>query len=128
MKSKSKKQPLKRKHEFRNHAVVFLNRKGKVVKIKHPAYVFFEQGNIYYFVQLTHSSSIQGKITIQLRNNPNPKDNRKAFYIAKTQNDKKDSFGKKKNGWRMNPEDDKEIRQEFEKTKKDDSADKLPYL
>ena len=82
---KKKQTPLtkrKRKNEFRYHDVKVLTKKGKK-KIKHPSYIFEEQGNIYRYHSITHSSSIDGITLKKLRINPNPKDKRDAYYDTK---------------------------------------------
>ena len=120
MKRKTKKQTIKKKKEFRYHNIVTFNKRGKKIKIRHPTYVFLEKGNIYVYVSITHSSEIKGTILIKLRKNPNPKDKRESYWVAKIKNDRKDTFGKREKNWKINPQDDEDIRN---LKKKDDSVD-----
>ena len=83
MKKKSKRAYLKRKKEFRYHNVEKINRVGKKIKIMHPAYVFLKKGNLFIYVSITHSNSIKGQIVIQLRKNPNPKNNKNHIMLKK---------------------------------------------
>ena len=50
MKTKSKNTRPKKKKEFRYHKVVALTKKGKAVPLRHPAFVFYERGNIFIYV------------------------------------------------------------------------------
>ena len=120
MKKKSKKAVARKKKEFRYHKVQIINKKGEIVSIRHPAYIFLEKGNIYVYVTITHSNNIGETILIQLRQNPNPKDKRESYWVAKIKNDRKDTFGKREKNWKINPQDDEDIRN---LKKKDDSVD-----
>jgi len=114
MKSKSKHATQERKKDFRYTNVEFkIN--NSIIKIRHPAYVIIKKGNIYLYVIITHSSEIDGKLVIKLKNNPNPNDIKDSYYIAEIKIDKKDKFGKRIKGWKMNPLDDLEIRKLLEK-------------
>ena len=123
MKKKSKRAYLKRKKEFRYHNVEKINRVGKKIKTMHPAYVFLKKGNLFIYVSITHSNNIKGQIVIQLRKNPNPKDNKKSYYVKEIRIDTKDRFGRIKENWLIDAQDDSDIREFFKETKKDDSAD-----
>jgi len=118
MKSKSKHAPLKRKKEFRSYGVYIKNRRGKLIKYAHPAFVFLEKGNVYFFVTITHSNTVTDHLVIQLHKNPNPNDKNKAFWVADIREDTKDRFGKKRSDWKIDPLDDKAIRELFEKEKR----------
>ena len=117
MKSKSKKQPLKKKSEFRYHAVFITNKKGKIIKIKHPTYVFLEKGNIFIYITITHSQNVDNAEVVQLRSNPNPKDKKAAYRVKTFKKDKKDQFGKRRKGWKMNENDKKDVWKEYKEAK-----------
>lgn len=110
MKKKSKNAHLKRKKEFRLRKINVGNK-----KIKHPAYVFLEMGNVYIFVNLTHSKEIKNKIVLKLKKNPNPKDNADSYYVEEIHEDTKDKFGKRLLDWEMDPNDDEIIRKLYKK-------------
>ena len=114
MKKRSKKAFYRKTKEFRFHNIAIINKKGKKKNIRHPAYIFLKKGNLYIFVSLTHSKSVNKHIVIKLRKNPNPQDNNDAFYVAEIKADTKDTFGKIQN-WIMCPADDEEIRKLFDK-------------
>ena len=78
-------------------------------------------GNVYIYVPITHSSSVNDFMVIKLRKNPDPNDNRDSYYIADIRMDTKDSFSAMKKKWELDSKDDEEIRSLF--NKKDDSAD-----
>ena len=115
MKRKSKKQIVKKKNEFRYHNVVIINKLGKEIKIRHPSYIFLEKGNAYIYVSITHSKNVENHIILELRENPNPKDQRKSFWIVEIKEDTKDRFGRRQKRWRINIEDEKDIREEYKK-------------
>lgn len=117
MKTVEKSKNLKRKSEFRFHSVIAKTSKGEKRIKDHPTYVFFENGDIYIYVELTHSETIPGKILIKLRKNPNPKDLRDSYYIEEICEDKASKFGRKKNNWVIDEKDDEAIR-ELVKNKK----------
>ena len=120
MKRKSKQQKSKKRKEFRFHSIEFI-RNGKTKKIKHPTYIFLEKGNVYVYICITHSEKVKNTILIKLRRNPNPKDDRDSYRTTTAKEDTKDRFGRRKKNWKMDPDDDKEIRDEY---KKDDSVDR----
>lgn len=115
MKRKSKKQVIKKKKEFRFHLVEAINIHGKKIKIWHPSYIFLEKGNIFIFVSITHSNNIDNLIVLELRDNPNPKDKQKSFWVVQFKEDTKDRFGRKRKKWKMNELDDTDIRKEYKK-------------
>ena len=118
MKRKSKHSYPKKKKEFRFKNIEVKNN-DETTKIRHPAYIIVQKGNVYIYVTLTHSSSLEDKIVIELRKNPNPSDSKKSYYIAEIKEDLLDKFGKKLANWYADELDDKDIRQLY---KKDGSA------
>ena len=111
MKKKCKHALLKTRKQFRFKIILSNNKKLK----RHPAYVFYEKGNIYFYVSITHSSEIKGKELIKLIKNPNPMDKRNAYYVVEIRKDTKDKFGKKLLNWKLDPEDDRKIRELYKK-------------
>ena len=118
MKNKSKHAQLKRKKEFRYKKIEILTRNGLKKKISHPAYIFLEKGNLYIYVTITHSESVENYLVLKLSENPNPLDKKDSYWIAEIRQDTKDKFEKRKDDWKMNEIDDLKIRELFEKTKK----------
>lgn len=117
MKKKSRHAPLRRKHEFRFFPVEFLNKNGKPIKFKHPAYIFLEKGNIFIYVTLTHSSYIENYLVIKLRKNPNRADKKDSYWIVDFKESTKDKFGRRLNNWIIDVDDDKEIIERYKKSK-----------
>lgn len=115
MKKKSRHAPLRRRREFRFHDVLAINKRGKSFKFDHPAYVFLEKGNIYIYVTITHSKSVENHLVIKLRKNPNPKDNKDAYYVAEVKEDIKSEFGRVRSDWKIDPLDDQDIRKLYKK-------------
>ena len=115
MKKKSKKQVARKRKEFRYHNIEIVNSNGTTTKIRHPSYVFLEKGNIYIYISITHSDNVENSIVIKLRKNPNPKDKRESYRIAEIKEDTKDRFNRNLKKWVMDIEDDKDIREEYEK-------------
>ena len=109
-KKKSKNAVAKKKKEFRYHKVQVKSKNGKIVKIRHPSYIFLEKGNIFIFVTITHSNKVENELLIKLRENPNPNDKRKSYWVARIKFDTKDRFGKRDKRWKMNKQDDEDIR------------------
>ena len=64
----------------------------------------------YIFVGITHSDVTNNTKNIQLSKNPDPTDNKPAYYIPEASSDKVSSFGKKYSNWKMPEKDKKEIR------------------
>lgn len=120
MKKKNKNATIRKKKEFRYHKVKVKNKSGKDIDIKHPCYIFLQIGNIYIYVSLTHSSIINGLILIELRENPNSLDLRKSYWIQEIKADLKSTFTKVLKKWKINKDDDADIRNLFDK--KDDFA------
>ena len=115
MKKKIKRNVTKKKKEFRFHKVSVIDKRGKMISVRHPAYVFLEKGNVYIYVTITHSDRIKDVVLIELKKNPNPKDKRKSFWVATIKQDTKDTFGKRQKGWKLDPIDDEEIRKKHKK-------------
>ena len=115
MKNKNKKSIMRKKKEFRYHKIQKINERGKKKTLWHPAYVFFEKGNIYIYVSLTHSKEVQTTLLIKLRKNPNPKDERDSYRLVEIKEDTKDKFGRRVAGWELDEQDDKELRDEYKK-------------
>ena len=115
MKKKSRQQSLKRRHEFRYYNRMSINKRGKMIRYRHPAYVFLEKGNLYIFVTITHSETIPNQLVVKLRKNPNPLDGKDAFYVADIREDTKDRFRKRLSNWRIDNSDDLDIQKLYKK-------------
>ena len=115
MKSKSKKQKVRKRKEFRYHNIEIVNDNSAIKKIRHPSYIFLQKGNLYIYVSMTHSNLVKNEIVIKLRKNPNPEDNRESFWIVEIKADTKDKFGKRLVKWVIDIEDDADIRKEYKK-------------
>lgn len=115
MKKKNKNATIRKKKEFRYHKVKVKNKSGKDIDIKHPCYIFLQIGNIYIYVSLTHSLIINGLILIELRENPNSLDLRKSYWIQEIKADLKSTFTKVLKKWKINKDDDADIRNLFDK-------------
>ena len=114
MKKKNKHALSRKKKEFRFKNVEILEGDGTIT-IRHPAYIIVQEGNVYIYVTLTHSSNVDDKLVIELRQNPNPKDSEKSYYIAEIKKDIKDQFGHKLKEWKIDKLDDADIRRLYEK-------------
>ena len=115
MKKKSKHAILKRKKEFRYKLILVKVKGKKDTKIRHPAYIFLEKGNVFAYVTITHSKVVGNKKMVKLANNPNPADKRDAYYVTEVRQDTKDKFGKRLNDWSLDEKDDEEIRKLYKK-------------
>ena len=111
------KESLIKKKEIRFHSASVKTRNGKKEIKGHPTFVFLQNGDIYIYVQLTHSKKIRGKILIKMRRNPNPKDIRDSYYIEEICEDTIENFGKKHSDWIIDEKDESDIRALFEKNK-----------
>ena len=111
----TKTKKLKKKSEFRFHSVTAKTTKGKKTIKEHPTFIFLQNGDIYIYVQLTHSKRIKGKVLIKLKKNPNPLDIRDSYYIEEICKDKMDNFGKIRRSWRMDQKDEETIRKLIKK-------------
>ena len=110
MKKKNKNAIIRKKKEFRYHKVKVKNKNDVEIDIRHPCYIFLQIGNIYIYVQLTHSSIINGLILIELRENPDPMDSKKSYWIQEIKSDLKSTFTKVQKRWKINKDDDVDIR------------------
>ena len=110
MKKKNKNAIIRKKKEFRYHKVKVKNKNDVEIDIRHPCYIFLQIGNIYIYVQLTHSSIINGLILIELRENPDPMDSKKSYWIQEIKSDLKSTFTKVQKRWKINKNDDVDIR------------------
>ncbi len=118
MKKRSRHAQLKRTHEFRYHSVLTKNKKGKSLKIAHPAYVFLKKGNVYIYVTITHSSNVKDYVVIKLRKNPNPLDKKDSYYVVDVKEDTINHFKKKEKDWRIDPLDDIDIQNLYKEKEK----------
>ena len=113
MKKNKKKRFPKRRKDFRYHSVKVIKKTGKSFLIDHPAYIFLEKRDTYIYITITHSKNIEGKVLIQLKKNPNPNDEKESYWVLEIKEDAIDSFGKKIKGWKIDPLDDQEIREQY---------------
>ena len=122
MKSNRKLKQFKRKKEFRYKDIEVKTKAGKIKHIKHPAFIFLEKEEMYIYVTLTHSKNVPGCIVIKLKKNPNPNDETDSYYVAEIKMDNKIKFGSRILNWKMSTDDEKEIRNFFDKIKDDSAA------
>ena len=115
MKSKSKSLTLKKKKDFRYHNIQVLTKKGATKNIRHPTYVFYERGNIYIYMPLTHSKCVPNLVVVKLKKNPNPNDTRDSYLVVDIKEDSKSTFGKRRKKWKMSLLDDIKIRKMYKK-------------
>ncbi len=118
MKRKSKHANSRRIKEFRYHIVMVTTKSKKVKKIRHPAYAFLEKGNLFIYVNITHSKQVDNIELIELRKNPRPKDKKKSYRSKVFRQDTKDTFGERERGWHIDPQDDEDIRREYRESQK----------
>ena len=116
--SKSSIQKIRRRKEIRSHDVVLKNNVGKVISIKHPAYIFLQKYDEYIYVTITHAKSVKNYTVIKLRKNPNPNDNRDSYYVTEIRSDNINKFGKRKSEWSLDKEDDLDIRRLYKNKKR----------
>jgi len=76
----------------------------------HPTYIYARRGDDFYYIGLTHAKITNGVKNIKLERNPNPKDKREAYFIPRSQSNKKASFGKKLKGWHFSDSDKQKIK------------------
>lgn len=115
--TKTNNKSLIRKREIRFHPTETKTRKGKKIISDHPTFIFLQNGDIFIYVQITHSKNIRGKILIKMRKNPNPKDIRDSYYIEEILEDKLVNFGKKHADWIVDEQDESDIRKLYDKKK-----------
>lgn len=109
MKKKNKKALARKKKQFKFHKIESTKKNGKKTKFLHPAFIFLQKGNVYIFVTLTHSSSVDGKIVVKLRKNPNPNDNADSYWVAEINEDTLDQFCREKKDWKIDELDLEDI-------------------
>lgn len=76
----------------------------------HPTYIYKKVNDNYVYIGITHSPITNNTKNIKLSKNPDPTDNKVAYYIPEAKSDKVSSFGKKYSNWKMPEKDKKEIR------------------
>ena len=76
----------------------------------HPAYIYQKIGDNYVYVGITHSSITNDTKNIRLEKNPNPNDNRNAYFIPKPSKEKISNFGRKYTNWTINDNYKKKIK------------------
>lgn len=118
MQKNHKRSNLRRRKEIRTHDVFVRTKKGRIINIEHPVYVFLEKGSLLIYVTITHSDKVKDRLVVKLRQNPNPKDKRNSYYVAEVKEDVKHSFGHRKHGWIIHPDDDLEIRKLYSNKKR----------
>lgn len=97
----NKKSIIKKKQEFRYHPEIYISRNGRIIYIVHPAFIILEENGNYIYVTITHSKKVKGKVVLKLNSNPNPKDNKEAYWVMEIRCDKKERFGKKRKKWEL---------------------------
>ena len=115
--TKTNNKSLIRKREIRFHPTETKTRNGKRKISDHPTFIFLQNGDIFIYVQITHSKNIRGKILIKMRKNPNPKDIKDSYYIEEILEDNLVNFGKKHDKWIVDEQDESDIRKQYEKKK-----------
>lgn len=91
-------------------------RKNK--RIKHPTYLIDENGRMYQYIGITHSSKTGDSKNIPLKQNPNPKDNRRAYIRPVVDEDKPENFSRRMKDWRFSVEDRETVKQIIDDYKK----------
>ena len=76
----------------------------------HPTYIYKKEGDEYIYVGITHAEVTNNTKNIKLEKNPNPNDNRPAYYIPQQNKEKVSNFGRKYPNWKMSEKDKKDIR------------------
>ena len=100
--------------QIRYHSVDVETKKGKVLKINHPAYIFMKINREYVFVTLTHSSIVKDKMVFKLNNNPNHLDLKKSYWVAEIKIDFKENFSRMHKNMNLDKQDIDEIINYFE--------------
>ena len=83
----------------------------------HPDYVFGRSGDTYHSFGLTHTPKKQYH-SVQLAQNPNPKDGRTSYLQTRVKHTDKKYFGKLKQGWKFHPDDRAFVRHKVKKYRK----------
>lgn len=79
-------------------------------KTQHPAYIYARVGNDYKFLGITHSEITKGVKNIELEQNPNPKDKKRAYIVPKPEQQKINKFKNKNSDWKMSKSDKQKIK------------------
>ena len=91
---------VEKRDEFRTHKI-----NG------HPSYIYEKVGNRYKYLGVTHSKITQGTKNIELDQNPNPKDDQKAYVRPAPKQDKVKKFKNSPlKNWKMGESDKKKIK------------------
>ena len=95
-------------------------RKGfrKNKRIKHPAYVVDENGNLYQYIGVTHSKMTGSENNIPLLKNPNPDDSRQAYIRPRVEEDDSKNFGRRYSNWKFSKKDKRKVEKIIENSKK----------
>lgn len=88
--------PKKPKNEFRKNK-----------DTGHPSYIYQKVGRRYVYIGLTHSPITNDVKNIKLEQNPNPKDNKDAYFRPKAAEASANRFKKKEQGWKLTKADKK---------------------
>ncbi len=56
-----------KKKEFRFIPTNYVNKGGRIIKISHPAYIFLQKGEVYVYVTITHSNSVDNLTLFKLK-------------------------------------------------------------
>lgn len=115
MENKPVNQKPRKKNEFRYHDIPVISKRGKKRMVAHPTYVYLKKENIYVYVPITHSPFVRHSKVIKLRKNPNPRDKRASYRVIGIKEDSKEMFSKVRKGWKIDPEDEADIRNEYKK-------------
>lgn len=73
----------------------------------HPSYIYEKVGSKYVFIGLTHSPITHKTKNIKLDKNPNPQDNKDAYFRPKPKEAPAKRFKKKESGWKLSQSDKK---------------------
>ncbi len=91
--------------KVKNQKLINKNEFRKNKDSGHPNYIYAKVGNEYKFIGLTHSPITNNIKNIRLEKNPNPKDNRTAYFKPKAERGKVNRFNKKQIGWYFSKRD-----------------------
>ena len=94
---KTKKQT-SRKNEFRYSKTA-----------RHPVHVYAKEGNEFKYLGITHSKKIGKTKTIKLSKNPNPEDERSAYFNPLSQRNKTNKFTKPM-PWKLSKKDNEKMK------------------
>lgn len=91
--------------KIKNKKPIVKNEFRKNKSTGHPSYIYERVGNDYKYIGLTHSKLTDGISNIKLEKNPNPKDNRTAYFRPYSEKAKTNTFKKKESGWFFSKKD-----------------------